>query len=98
MTSFTPCRTSDSTSGNNFRNGPRTFLAPRARHDTERAVHVTALHDRDEGGYLVRREQMISDRILRAGLFRHIDDALRFDAGNLLSLPKEVVNVPAPVS
>jgi len=39
-----------------LRDGPGTLRPARARHDAEGAMHVATLHDRNEGGDLVRRE------------------------------------------
>ncbi len=66
--------------GDDFRDGPGPFRPARARDDAEGAVHVAALHDRDERADLVRREEMIADRVLRAGLLGDIDDRVRVRA------------------
>ncbi len=74
---FHPLRDERPDLGHDLRDGARTFRTARARHDAESAVHVAALHDRDEGGNLFRREQMIPDRVLRTGLLRDIDNPAR---------------------
>ena len=51
------------------------FLTARIRDDAERAAHVAALHDRDEGGRLTGFRHMVANRILRAFLLGGVADA-----------------------
>src|SRR5438874_5102318 len=44
------------------------------RHNAKRAVHVAALHDRDERGCLLRRELLIANRRLRSRFLIDVHD------------------------
>ncbi len=57
-----------------FRNGPRAFHAARGGNDAERAVHVAALHDRDEGRGLPLAQRVLANFVLRIRLLAGIDD------------------------
>ena len=46
----------------------------RLRHNTKGAMHVAALHDRDERRRLFRRERLLMNRRLRTDLFLNIDN------------------------
>ena len=60
--------------GDDFGDGAAALGSTRARHNAKGAVHVAALHDRNEGGRLFRRERLISNGRLRTGFFSHIDN------------------------
>ena len=62
--------------GHDLVHGPRALVAARLGHDAERAVHVAALLDRDEGADLsLVHLKMVADRVLRTRLFPDIHDA-----------------------
>jgi len=54
----------------------RALVAARLGHDAEGAVHVAALLDRDEGAHLLFLEDVLADRVLRAGFLRDVHDGL----------------------
>ena len=55
----------------------RALVAPGRRDDAERAVHVAALLDRDEGAHLALGPlKVVADRVLRARLLGGVDDRL----------------------
>jgi hypothetical protein len=58
-----------------FGNRPSAFLAARIRDDAEGATHVTALHDRDEGGGIEILRDVIANGILRTRFFFHVANA-----------------------
>ena len=55
---------------------PRALVAAGFGHDAERAVHVAALLDGNEGADLVLGEFVVADGVLRAGLLGQVHDGL----------------------
>ena len=56
------------------RDGPPALFAARVRHDAERAAHVAALHDGDEGGGVARLGHVVADRVLGIRFLRDVAD------------------------
>src|SRR4030095_6683922 len=57
-----------------FIDGTASLSAARLRDNTEGAMHVASLHDRNESGRLPGHELLIANRRLRAGFFPNIDN------------------------
>ena len=55
--------------------GASAFLAARIRNDAERATHVAALHDGNEGAGFVRLRNVVADGVLRAFLLGRVAHA-----------------------
>ena len=59
---------------NDVRDGPAALFSARVRHDAERAAHVAALHDGDEGRGVARLGHVVADRVLGIRFLRDVAD------------------------
>ena len=74
VTSFTPLPNEFTHFAHNLVDRAAALRAARLRHDAESAMHVAALHDRNESRRLARRDLVLADRFLRTGFLFDVDD------------------------